>query len=82
MLEATPALASSCCEVDARDFTLLVEEQKDRLVNYLFRLTGDRSRAEELAQDVFARVFLTVAPATDQLRRARYSLKDDRASCL
>ena len=35
----------------------LVERHKDALVNYLTRMTGDRSAAEDLAQDAFVRLF-------------------------
>lgn len=39
------------------DFARLVDEFKDQLVGYLFRLVGDRERAEDLAQETFLRLF-------------------------
>ena len=42
---------------DAEAFSQLVERYKDRMVNYLTRLTGCRDRAEDLAQETFVRFF-------------------------
>ena len=42
---------------DREALAQLVDRHKDRLVNYLTRLTGHRDRAEELAQETFLRVF-------------------------
>jgi RNA polymerase sigma-70 factor (ECF subfamily) len=52
--------AELMAEVRAGDrgaFTRLVERHKDLVVNYLTRLTGDRDRAEDLAQETFLRLF-------------------------
>ncbi len=38
-------------------FTALVERHKDGLVGYLFRLVGDRERAEDFAQEAFLRLY-------------------------
>lgn len=38
-------------------FAQLIEQHKDRLVNYLTRLSGDREVAEDLAQETFLRFF-------------------------
>jgi RNA polymerase sigma-70 factor, ECF subfamily len=38
-------------------FTHLIERHKDTVVSYLTRLTGDRDRAEDLAQETFLRLF-------------------------
>lgn len=42
---------------DRDAFALLVERYKDSLVGYLSRLTGCRSRAEDLAQDAFLALY-------------------------
>ena len=43
---------------DDRDaFGQLVDRHKDRVVNYLTRLTGNRDRAEDFAQETFIRLF-------------------------
>lgn len=42
---------------DREAFASLVDRHKDAVVNYLARLTGDRDRAEDLAQETFLRLF-------------------------
>src|SRR5438552_427462 len=42
---------------DRASFTLLVEQNRDMVIGYLHRYVGDRAVAEELAQEVFLRVF-------------------------
>ncbi len=42
---------------DTQAFGDLVERYKDPLVGYLSRLTADRARAEDLAQEAFLRLF-------------------------
>ena len=44
-------------EGDASAFEQIVECHKDSLVNYLFRLTRCRDRAEEYAQEAFLRLY-------------------------
>jgi RNA polymerase sigma-70 factor (ECF subfamily) len=39
-------------------FDLLVDRYKDRLFNYLLRLTGNRDDAEEVAQEAFVKAFI------------------------
>lgn len=41
---------------DRSAFSQLVDRHKDRMVNYLTRLTGCRDRAEDVAQDTFIRL--------------------------
>lgn len=45
---------------DHNAFGELVERHKDRVVNYLTRLTGCRDRAEELGQETFVRFYQTL----------------------
>jgi RNA polymerase sigma-70 factor (ECF subfamily) len=45
-------------------FATLVERHKDAVVNYLTRLTADRDRAEDLAQETFIRLWR--APRYDE----------------
>lgn len=45
-------------------FAALVERHKDAVVNYLTRLTADRDRAEDLAQETFLRLWR--APRYDE----------------
>ncbi|HWQ82812.1 MAG TPA: sigma-70 family RNA polymerase sigma factor [Ignavibacteria bacterium] len=42
---------------DVGAFNELVFRYKDKVVNFLFRYTGDRDEAEDLAQDTFVKVF-------------------------
>ena len=51
------ALMARVKEGDERAFADLVDRYKNPLVNYLTRMTRDRERAEDLAQDAFVRVY-------------------------
>jgi RNA polymerase sigma-70 factor (ECF subfamily) len=51
------ALMSEVLCGDRAAFTCVVDRHKDAVVNYLTRLTGDRDRAEDLAQETFLRLF-------------------------
>jgi len=51
---------------DRDAFTLLVDRHKDALVGYLTRLTGDRDRAEDLAQESFLRLFRAAPGYTER----------------
>ena len=51
---------------DRAAFTSLVERHKDGVVNYLARLTGDRDRAEDLAQETFLRLFKAAVSYCEQ----------------
>jgi RNA polymerase sigma-70 factor (ECF subfamily) len=61
--------ASQMARVRAGDrdaFTDLVDRHKDAVVNYLTRLTGNRDRAEDLAQETFLRLFRSAGSYTEQ----------------
>ena len=47
---------------DRDAFTDVVDRHKDAVVNYLARLTGDRDRAEDLAQETFLRLWRSSPP--------------------
>src|SRR5687768_3946915 len=42
---------------EKRAFTELVERYHTRLINFVYRSTGDRERAEDLVQETFIRVY-------------------------
>jgi RNA polymerase sigma-70 factor, ECF subfamily len=42
---------------DRRAFTELVERYQSRLLNFVYRSTGDRERAEDLVQETFIRIY-------------------------
>jgi len=53
-------------EGDREAFTDLVDRHKDAVVTYLARLTADRDRAEDLAQEAFLRLFRAAADYVEQ----------------
>ena len=53
-------------EGDQDAFTDLVDRHKDAVVSYLVRLTADRDRAEDIAQETFLRLFRAAADYTEQ----------------
>lgn len=58
MVEASDTeLMTRTREGDEDAFALIVDRFKDRVVNYLCRLTGDRDRAEDVAQETFLRLY-------------------------
>ena len=42
---------------EKRAFTELVERYQGRLLNFVYRSTGDRERAEDLVQETFIRLY-------------------------
>jgi RNA polymerase sigma-70 factor (ECF subfamily) len=60
------ALMERAAAGDRHAFGLLVERHRDRMVGYLSRLTGDRDRAEDLAQETFVRLFRAAPDYTPQ----------------
>ncbi|HEU0053670.1 MAG TPA: sigma-70 family RNA polymerase sigma factor, partial [Longimicrobium sp.] len=42
---------------DRKAFGELVERYQNRLLNFVYRTTGDRERAEDLVQEAFLRVY-------------------------
>lgn len=51
---------------DREAFSDLVDRHKDAVVNYLTRLTGNRDRAEDLAQETFLRLFRSAGSYSEQ----------------
>lgn len=51
---------------DREAFADLVDRHKDAVVNYLTRLTGNRDRAEDLAQETFLRLFRSAGSYAEQ----------------
>ena len=61
---------------DDRDaFGQLVDRHKDRVVNYLTRLTGNRDRAEDFAQETFIRLFQNLDRYRDEGALVAYLLR-------
>jgi RNA polymerase sigma-70 factor (ECF subfamily) len=51
-------LMESCAQGSEQAFNLLVERYKARVVNLVFRFIGDTERSQEIAQEVFLRVYI------------------------
>src|SRR5690242_8806230 len=51
------ALAAAFLAGERRAFDELVERYQTRLLNFVYRTTGDRERAEDLVQETFIRVY-------------------------
>ena len=56
LLEDT-GLVNAYLEGETRGFDVLVERYQTRLLNFVYRIVGDRERAEDLVQEVFVRVY-------------------------
>jgi RNA polymerase sigma-70 factor, ECF subfamily len=50
------ALVTAFLTGENRSFDVLVERYQARLLNFVYRIVGDRERAEDLVQEVFIRV--------------------------
>jgi RNA polymerase sigma-70 factor (ECF subfamily) len=50
-------VVSAFLEGESRAFDELVSRYQNRLLNFVYRTTGDRERAEDLVQEVFVRVY-------------------------
>ena len=51
------AVVSAFLDGESRAFDELVNRYQNRLLNFVYRTTGDRERAEDLVQEVFVRVY-------------------------
>jgi RNA polymerase sigma-70 factor, ECF subfamily len=51
------AVVSAFLDGESRAFDELVRRYQNRLLNFVYRTTGDRERAEDLVQEVFVRVY-------------------------
>jgi RNA polymerase sigma-70 factor (ECF subfamily) len=60
---------------DKGAFTQVVERYQDRMMNYLTRLTGDRARAEDMAQEAFIKLFTHADRYSHNGRLAGYLYK-------
>src|SRR6202521_2364849 len=57
MMDPDAVLMVNVREGDSASFELLLYRHRTSVVNHLYRLTRDRGVAEELAQDVFVRIY-------------------------
>ena len=59
MEEFESKIMAEIAKGDLSAFREIVERHQKPLLNYIYRYTGDRSTAEDIAQEVFCRVFKT-----------------------
>jgi RNA polymerase sigma-70 factor (ECF subfamily) len=57
---------------DRDAFAWIVDRHKDRLVNYLTHLSGNRDRAEEFAQEAFVRLYTKAHQYNEEGKLAPY----------
>ncbi|MFQ5810297.1 MAG: sigma-70 family RNA polymerase sigma factor [Armatimonadota bacterium] len=60
MAHGDVVLVQRAREGDVEAFARLAAQYKDRIYNYVARLCGDRSEAEDLTQEVFIRAFVAM----------------------
>jgi len=60
-LEQDAQLIQQCLQGDGSAWEELVRRHSRRIFNICYRFTGNRTEAEDLAQDVFLRVYRTLA---------------------
>jgi RNA polymerase sigma-70 factor (ECF subfamily) len=57
LVQPDPAVLRKAQNGDERAFTLILRAYERPVYNYVLRMVGDRSLAEDLTQDIFLRVF-------------------------
>src|SRR5581483_3540840 len=57
LVQPDPGVLRKAQKGDERAFTLIVRAYEQPVFNYVLRLVGDRSLAEDLTQEIFLRVF-------------------------
>src|SRR6188768_3267755 len=60
MTEPERALVRRLRDRDERAFRELLDQHRDRVFNITYRMLGNRSEAEDIAQEVFITVFKTI----------------------
>lgn len=58
---------------DGSAFDVLVKQYQDPLLNFIFRLTGDRELAEDLVQEVFLRSYQAIPRFEIRSGKAKFS---------
>lgn len=53
-------LAQKAKEGDRQSFDILYQKYKKRILNYIYRMIGDRATAEELTQDAFLKAYINL----------------------
>ncbi len=68
LTQPDPGVLRKAQRGDERAFSLIVRAYEQPVYNYVLRLVGDRSLAEDLTQEVFLRVYQGLASFSDRSR--------------
>jgi RNA polymerase sigma-70 factor (ECF subfamily) len=60
MLQADVLLVERCRQADVRAFDEIVERHKQKIFNYVCRMTNDSPDAEDITQEVFIKAYLSI----------------------
>lgn len=60
MASSDAALIARCQRADVAAFNEIVARYKTKIYNYLYRMTGNAEDAEDLAQEVFVRMYTNI----------------------
>jgi RNA polymerase sigma-70 factor (ECF subfamily) len=63
-------------------FEILLERHETKILNFVYRSVGDRSRAEEITQDVFLKVVRTAAKYTKSAKFTTWLYTIARNACI
>jgi RNA polymerase sigma-70 factor (ECF subfamily) len=67
---------------DKDSYALLVDAYKDRIINHLARMTGNRYEAEELAQEAFVRAYFALRTYKPQYKFSTWLFKIATNLCI
>jgi RNA polymerase sigma-70 factor, ECF subfamily len=60
MLQADVLLVERCRQADARAFDEIVQRYKNKIFNYVSRMTNDSPDAEDITQEVFIKAYVSI----------------------
>ncbi len=60
MQNSDTALITRCQERDPTAFNEIVTRYKQKIFNYVYRMTGDNEEAEDVTQDVFLKMYISL----------------------
>lgn len=69
-------------EGDKDSYGLLIDAYRDRIINYLTRMTGNRYEAEELAQEAFVRAYFALRSFNPQYKFSTWLYKIATNLCI
>ena len=60
LTQSDPSLIARCQKADIAAFNEIVARYKNKIYNYLYRMTGNADDAEDLTQEVFVRMYTNI----------------------